>query len=432
MQLLTHVQRESSTAAASALLIPLSQATQPADSTREAQDVQEQRAARRKKRHQEDSQRDAQRADQLNPGAAALAHAAEREMRPGSRSLARDQARGEAFRRQWRQVSESNAHTAPSATQQTVRSQQPAEPATTGVVPPRQTAATTVAAPNAELAQARAAQPVQTPEIGTSGGPSVASQSNSRSSVVTAQIADVPVSPHRAASGVLNTTSPPAAIASAAASQVKGAHAAGLNEPRSASPALRAVDTSVMQIRLGSSSPASTPSARAATPPEATGRNESLTEQLVRVARSRLNEKHTIATLRLDPPALGSVRMHMDLREDRLLLRIEPQSELAHRLLSEQTDALRGALEAAGIRLLRVEVVFPQEGTEAARFGQMENFGTDGNHPNDPRRDAADSSAQRPEEENRDTDVSRPTTAEIIPVIVPGHGGLLTRVNLWA
>lgn len=156
-----------------------------------------------------------------------------------------------------------------------------------------------------------------------------------------------------------------------------------------------------------------------------------MTEQLVRVVRSRLNEKHTVATLRLDPPALGSVRLHMDLREDRLVLRIEPQSELAHRLLSEQTDALRVALESAGIRLQRVEIVQPPDGSDAARFGQTENFGTDGNRADHPPRDDADPSARRTMEENRDMEVARPAS-EVISIVAPGRGGSPARVNLWA
>jgi flagellar hook-length control protein FliK len=84
-------------------------------------------------------------------------------------------------------------------------------------------------------------------------------------------------------------------------------------------------------------------------------------ERIVRVIRSEVGRERSRATLRLDPPELGTIRMHMDLQKDRLLLRIDTQSEMAHRLLTEDVEALRVALAQSGIHLEKVEVRPPPQ-----------------------------------------------------------------------
>lgn len=60
--------------------------------------------------------------------------------------------------------------------------------------------------------------------------------------------------------------------------------------------------------------------------------------------------------MRLDPPELGKLTLRLELQGDALQLEVEAATPAARRLLSEQTDLLRHSLEAAGIRLERVDV----------------------------------------------------------------------------
>lgn len=83
-------------------------------------------------------------------------------------------------------------------------------------------------------------------------------------------------------------------------------------------------------------------------------------ERILRVLRSQLTRERAQATLRLDPPELGKIKMHMDLRQENLTLRIETQSVAAHRLLTERLDSLRQGLEAGGIHLERIEIRPPE------------------------------------------------------------------------
>jgi len=82
-------------------------------------------------------------------------------------------------------------------------------------------------------------------------------------------------------------------------------------------------------------------------------------ERMVRVLRNRIDGERSHTVLRLDPPQLGKVRLELDLRRDALVLRIETETDLAHRLLRSELGALRQALDAAGIHLERVEAPPP-------------------------------------------------------------------------
>lgn len=109
--------------------------------------------------------------------------------------------------------------------------------------------------------------------------------------------------------------------------------------------------------------------ASAADPAE---RAESI-ERIVRLVQRRLDRERSITVLRVDPPELGMLKLHMDLRKDSLELRIDAHSEMAHRLLREDLDALRAGLEAAGIRVERIEVraIEPPNGQDAQAFASF-------------------------------------------------------------
>jgi flagellar hook-length control protein FliK len=86
------------------------------------------------------------------------------------------------------------------------------------------------------------------------------------------------------------------------------------------------------------------------------GNSDVNVERMVRLIQSRLGRDRSVATLRLDPPELGKVLLRMELQHDQLALQIDADSPAAQRLLADQVDGLRRSLDAAGIRLERVEV----------------------------------------------------------------------------
>lgn len=89
---------------------------------------------------------------------------------------------------------------------------------------------------------------------------------------------------------------------------------------------------------------------------ESDGEIDANIQRILRLFHTRLGTERSVATLRLDPPELGMIRLHMDLRHDRLALGVETQTAAAQRLLSKQLDALRENLEASGVQLERVEI----------------------------------------------------------------------------
>ncbi|HMQ16281.1 MAG TPA: flagellar hook-length control protein FliK [Phycisphaerae bacterium] len=79
-------------------------------------------------------------------------------------------------------------------------------------------------------------------------------------------------------------------------------------------------------------------------------------EQVVRLVRQSLDGQRQVTTVHLKPAELGSLRIRLDLDKDVLALRIEPQTEAAHRLLREQAESLRQALAAGGIQLAKLDL----------------------------------------------------------------------------
>lgn len=91
-------------------------------------------------------------------------------------------------------------------------------------------------------------------------------------------------------------------------------------------------------------------------PPDADDRAENV-ERVLRVLRGSLARQRTTTVIRMDPPELGALRLELDLRKDVLTLRMSAETDAAQQLLRDQLDTLRSGLEAAGIRLERVEVL---------------------------------------------------------------------------
>ncbi|MCH8806116.1 MAG: flagellar hook-length control protein FliK [Planctomycetes bacterium] len=101
--------------------------------------------------------------------------------------------------------------------------------------------------------------------------------------------------------------------------------------------------------------PATKATARPAREAES-GKNDANVERILRSIRKQIGKQRSTATIRLEPARLGTLRLHMDLRNQELSLRVETQTALAHRLLLDHVQSLREGLELAGLRLERIEV----------------------------------------------------------------------------
>lgn len=63
------------------------------------------------------------------------------------------------------------------------------------------------------------------------------------------------------------------------------------------------------------------------------------------------------ATLRLDPPSMGTVRVQLNLQQEGLSIQVDTQSKHVSKLIESRLDDLREALSAHGIRVERADVV---------------------------------------------------------------------------
>jgi flagellar hook-length control protein FliK len=79
-------------------------------------------------------------------------------------------------------------------------------------------------------------------------------------------------------------------------------------------------------------------------------------DRILRFVRMQSKQDHASATMRLDPPELGRIRVEMDVQNDTLRLRIDSDKELAHNMLRENADSLRHALEASGVKVAELEI----------------------------------------------------------------------------
>lgn len=128
------------------------------------------------------------------------------------------------------------------------------------------------------------------------------------------------------------------------------------------------------------------------------GRNDANVERILRSIRTQIGKQRSTATIRLEPARLGTLRLHMDLRNQELSLRVETQTALAHRLLLDNVESLREGLELAGLRLERIEVRPPPAA------GGQQGASPENTAPDDPKaqpdpRDAGDdrSAGESPE-----------------------------------
>lgn len=434
MRVLTHPNRAPIVAisTAGALLGPLLSATQPSDETLIARESIDERDNRRRGEQDDSRRREDDFIAVRDGGAAAQMQSAEREMRPGSQALARDQARSAAFRDEWQNATRSATTTSDHDGKANLSAATDSKPHPRGD-------STFGPAPQAAAVEGASSTPAGPTSAGSSAADSpsnaltqaqtavrpqnAAPSSNSISNQAGLQFA--PTVPRDSGSGGDNAPVGEVGGDTRAATAVERSSSAASATHRNAIAAIsptRGANLSSRALGLANDAP---------TEPQI-GRNEPMSEQIVRVVRSRINEKHTTATLRLDPPALGSVRMYMDLRENQLVLRVEPQGELAHRLLCEQTDSLRVALESAGIQLQRVEIVAPPDATafaaaggDGGAAGNMSQFG-------DARRDGADRALPGDTPTQVRTAVERAVATETASISVSELLGNWSGVNVLA
>jgi flagellar hook-length control protein FliK len=92
--------------------------------------------------------------------------------------------------------------------------------------------------------------------------------------------------------------------------------------------------------------------------PEQTKRSEF--ESLVKSIRMNRGTKSSSATIRLNPPELGKMKIHAQMSDDVLRVRIEAASSSARHLLTERSSELLAALRERGIDVHRFEVIQPE------------------------------------------------------------------------
>ncbi|MBK7294567.1 MAG: flagellar hook-length control protein FliK [Holophagaceae bacterium] len=81
-----------------------------------------------------------------------------------------------------------------------------------------------------------------------------------------------------------------------------------------------------------------------------------------------VREGRTEVILRLRPETLGPVKIELSMEDGRMNARLESSNPAARELLGASLDHLRGALEARGLSVDRIEVVAPAE-PEGAQAG---------------------------------------------------------------
>ncbi len=103
--------------------------------------------------------------------------------------------------------------------------------------------------------------------------------------------------------------------------------------------------------------PAAVSAVRAKPAPDTSAsKNDANIERIMRFVRTQIGHDRARAVIRLDPPALGKIRVELQTQQQSVTLSIEADNKLAHRLLRDHVESLRQGMESAGIQLERVEL----------------------------------------------------------------------------
>jgi flagellar hook-length control protein FliK len=352
----------------------------------------EQRVAQREdKLREKDTENQEAAADAAQaPRSSDVLRQAEREMAPGSQALRREQMRAEA---------QASANQEPRGFRQVLADATGRGASERGAAPTPESAAVTPAQ-DSDPAQpsSSAAEPTRTP---IEDKPTQATATTARPEPVAAQPAAVEAMSRLAAFAALASpaASRPVAVEAAAAASSPGAKVSAApavsagttgattagSTPRPAAPPLAAIEPEQLTDVPRKGAPASAPTADA----EETGNSDANIQRILRLIQTRIGKDRSVATLRLDPPELGTIRLRLDLRAQHLSIAIETQTPAARRLLEQQLDTLRHNLEVSGIQLERVEMRTP------AMTNDPPDGGT-GSQPDVPGRDPGRSGQRDP------------------------------------
>jgi flagellar hook-length control protein FliK len=355
----------------------------------------------------------------LPAGPTAAAVQAERRMKPGSLAARQDQMQRAAAQTDARRQTFQRDLAAASARERTPSAAPPAAPASrdsAAAGPPTAPRGATTTLPRAseqlETSGNSPASAQTTPAKSgsevrpTSPSPQVSTRPSAAFSVTVARNPGAGATPAAAAAQKL------AAQATAPVAQPFRASSAGSVWPTSGNgPAIRPGASAVAQRAAGTAS--------------STRSRDINLEQILRLVRSQISRQRASAILRLDPPELGRIRLHLDLRQDTLSLRVQTQTELAYRLLSEQAELLRQGLAASGITLTKLEISPPAaaDPADASGLPAQNPDGQSGSRP------SADANAERSSLEGTDAPDADPAPPAVRLETEPAAESL---VNLWA
>ena len=134
----------------------------------------------------------------------------------------------------------------------------------------------------------------------------------------------------------------------------------------------------------------------------------------MRVLKAQITRRDARATIRLDPPELGFLRVDLRFRGSAIDVRIDASQPVAREMLERDLDRLRAGLEDAGFTIERIEVrganvasdIAPPEsrglnsGSAHDGRGRESSTGSDTKRPPD---DSRVSSAAATEETHRES-----------------------------
>lgn len=333
----------------------------PQAQTQRAESLDEQRDERRRRRNSARQDLLAATATTTRPAQTALE--AEREMSPGSRaarsaqveSQAREQATPQ--RQEFRQALAEASQGRESGT----RASETADltPATKAAQATSANESSGTAADSGTPPSADPVKPAASPApVRSAAETQPAATTPARGPVPTAAAVTAPV----AGAAIPSTRGAAAAarVAATASAAVRAVQPTGSSSGSTGGGERAAPQTaSVGSVRADAAARTDTPKAAPATAPEPSNTDANV-EQIVRLIHARLGHDRSVATLRLDPPELGKLRMKMNLRNEQLALEIDAETPAAQRLLTEQVETLRRSLAASGIHLERVDVRVPE------------------------------------------------------------------------
>ncbi len=127
------------------------------------------------------------------------------------------------------------------------------------------------------------------------------------------------------------------------------------------------------------------------------GRNVETVTQALRTATAGAAGQRQSVTVRLDPPSLGSIRVHVQDVAGHVTATIATSSEVAHQLVRKSIDQLQSSLERSGMNIERVQITR----MSAASAGETNMGGSQGNDPREGESAGRENMQQQQREQGR-------------------------------